>query len=63
MSATGLEVFDTTVQKTNTWLKDFDGGNGGRSAQGLSGVASGLTRAARPAHGRGSASPAERSRM
>jgi uncharacterized protein (DUF2267 family) len=23
MSATGLEVFDTTVQKTNTWLKDL----------------------------------------
>jgi hypothetical protein len=23
MSATGLEVFDTTVQKTNVWLKDL----------------------------------------
>jgi hypothetical protein len=23
MSATGLEVFDTTVQKTNAWLKDL----------------------------------------
>jgi uncharacterized protein (DUF2267 family) len=23
MSATGLEVFDTTVQKNNTWLKDL----------------------------------------
>lgn len=23
MSATGLEVFDTTVQKTNTWLKEI----------------------------------------
>jgi uncharacterized protein (DUF2267 family) len=23
MSATGLEVFDTTVQKTNTWLKEL----------------------------------------
>ena len=23
MSATGLEVFDATVQKTNTWLKDI----------------------------------------
>ena len=23
MSATGLDVFDTTVQKTNRWLKDI----------------------------------------
>jgi uncharacterized protein (DUF2267 family) len=23
MSATGLEVFDTTLQKTNSWLKDL----------------------------------------
>jgi hypothetical protein len=25
MSATGLEVFDTTVQKTNRWLNDAMG--------------------------------------
>ena len=23
MSATGLEVFDTTLQKTNSWLKEL----------------------------------------
>jgi hypothetical protein len=22
MSATGLDVFDTTIQKTNSWLRD-----------------------------------------
>ncbi|TMB45162.1 MAG: DUF2267 domain-containing protein, partial [Deltaproteobacteria bacterium] len=25
MSATGLEVFDTTLQKTNSWLKELMG--------------------------------------
>lgn len=30
MSATGLEVFDTTVQKNQCLAQGFDGGNGGR---------------------------------
>jgi uncharacterized protein (DUF2267 family) len=28
MSMTGLEVFDTTVQRTNTWLRELMGGLG-----------------------------------
>jgi len=46
MSATGLEVFDTTVQKTNVWLKDLMEVMGRRSAQGLSGPARQWTAAA-----------------
>jgi uncharacterized protein (DUF2267 family) len=41
MSATGLEVFDTTLQKTNIWLKDLmevTGGDRHKAYQGLRAV-------------------------
>jgi uncharacterized protein (DUF2267 family) len=41
MSATGLEVFDTTVQRTNIWLKDLmevTGGDRHRAYQALQAV-------------------------
>jgi uncharacterized protein (DUF2267 family) len=33
MTATGLDVFDTTVQKTNRWLKDLTEGLGWREKE------------------------------
>ena len=36
MSATGFEVFDTTVQTTNAWLKENHGGDRAGLPKGLS---------------------------
>jgi len=45
MSATGLDVFDTTLQKTNEWLQDHAGTRDREPAAGLSRFARHFTHA------------------
>jgi len=54
MSVTGLDVFDRTVHKTNSWLNDLiEVLGGGDQGPGVSGDEGDLACAAGPAHGRG----------